>query len=182
MKPIAHPRIFRVLVLLALACGLSGCRPANPLNQTISANSAIDHNLWRSNVSGSLSQEQWLDFDTAIQELRLKIMAEHIAVLTADVDAALLAKINKRPVCEILHEGFEFKLGRLNQDRVEALRVFKIDSALRTKPGDFESANFLKNRLQEETADLAALEAKIATAQEKMQKYDPAVGSTGQIK
>ena len=159
--------------LLALACGLAGCRPTNPLNQKISASSEEDHRLWRAHAQDSLSQAQMDDYDEAIQELRLKIMAEHVASLSDAVNEALWMKINQRPVCEVIQEGFQFQLSRLNADKVELLRVHKINASLKTKPGDTESADHLKSVRQAEAEQIAALDAKIAKVREKLQKYDP---------
>lgn len=167
---------------LVLACGLVGCRPSNPLNQKISAHSAIDHNLWRANVRDSLSREQWDDFDEAIQEVRLKLMAEHVATLSAEVEAALWQKIHQRTLCDVMREGFEFKFGRLSADRVELLRVLNINASLRTRRGDTASANYLKELRQDDLDQIAALDAKIAKVQAKLQKYDPAVVAQEQRK
>lgn len=164
-----------LLVLFALACGLIGCRPAHPLNQKISANSSIDHNLWRANVQGSLSREQWADFDEAIQEVRLKIMAEHVATLSADVEQALWERIHKRPLCEVMTEGFKFRLARLTEELAEKEKVLAINNSLRTKPGDTESADYLYNLREEATDELESLDAKIAKVQEQLRAYDPVV-------
>jgi len=169
--------IAQVVLGLVLACGLIGCRPANPLNQKISANSSVDHRLWRAHVQGSLTQAQWADFDEAIQELTLKIMAEHVATLSAEVEKALLQKIHGRALCEILTEGFQFKLSRLTEERADLARRSKINASLRTRPGDLDSAYYLKDLHQEEIKQLAELDAKITQLKEKLQAYGPAVGS-----
>lgn len=171
-----------VFAALVLACGLSGCRPTHPLNQKISANSLVDHNLWRARVQSSLSQEQWADFDEAIQELRLKIMAEKVATLSRDVDEALWLKIHQRPLCEVMQEGFQFKLARLTAEREELAKVLAMNATLRTKRGDTASSDFLKNLRQDEANQIAALDGKIAKVQEQLPKYDPAVCSKSQGK
>jgi len=116
-----------------------------------------------------------VDFDEAIQEVRLKIMTEKVATLSNDVDEALWLKIHHRPLCEVMQEGFQFRLARLTVDREELAKVLAMNSALRTKRGDTASADFLKNLRQDEAEQIAALDAKIAKVQEQLRVYDRAV-------
>lgn len=163
----------RVLTCLTVSAALCGCHPTNPLDRKIMASSPIDFVWWRTDASGSLDREQWRDFDEAIQEIKFRMMIDHVASGGAAVDKATRDRINGRTVREVLTIGYTSMLDRLNIERAEAIKVITTNARLVTRPGDTASADYLLKKRKAQSDVLEVILEKMRQAETKLKIYDP---------
>ena len=119
-------------------------------------------------MNDRLSAEQWREFDAMIQEIKLRVMADKEATGSEGVEAAMRGRIHGRTFQEVLAMGYEFKLQRLEADRVELARAMDMNAQLITKPGDKASADPLETLRQRQQARLDRLIAEIAELERRL--------------
>jgi len=166
VKISARPAFTALLLLAAL--GVAGCQRTSPLDTKVVAGTAEALGNWRSNVGYHLTTEQWRDFDEAVQELKLQIMAAHEATGSDAIADAARAKIDQVTVGEVLRAGWEAKLRRLDAERKELLGAIEQNSRLTVKPGDTESAGYLDRIRRQQAEHLQRLTQDLATTGEKL--------------
>ncbi|MFT3780555.1 MAG: hypothetical protein QM790_00980 [Nibricoccus sp.] len=163
------------LLLLALCIFLSGCGPADPLREKVSARTPIDFSLWRSHLSDRLPAASWTDFDEAISEIRIRILIDKIATGAEPVNKALYARINGLTIFEVLQAGYGSKLERLNVERAELQKVIDANLRMRTLPGQTESARVLRERIRSQVEQLEVIDQALSHTREKSKLYKLAI-------
>jgi len=160
------------LLAVFLAVGVAGCGPKDPLDEVLSATTPVDLTFRRSHFNRTLTPEQVRDFDQAIIELKYDIMAFDEAKGSDAITSAMLEKIHRLKIREIIGLGFSARLRRLEVDRAKLQQMLNHNTRLRTRPGDFESADFLKNvnteqgrRLEKIIDDIEQIRSKLAALQ-----------------
>src|SRR5688572_23469259 len=115
-----------LLVAATIATGLAGCLRGDPLGWTVSAKDSRALALWRAKVHSGIGAENNRRLDEALQELRANIAGQRelnrwSGENTGEggkevIDAAVCARINGRPLREVLQLGYEFRVLRLKQE------------------------------------------------------------------
>jgi len=157
--------------LLVIAWALAGCAPTAPLEKKIAAHNPIDLALWRTDMKRRLTVEQDHDLDTALQEMRLRFIADNPAIRSEDVDEQLNERINGHPIREVLLIGLHSKVRRLEVLQAELQKVIADNSKLTTKPGDTASATVLQEIRQDQSTDYEKVVSDIATTKQKIEIY-----------
>jgi len=161
----------RISSLLVIAWALAGCAPTAPLEKKIAAHNPIDLALWRTDMKRRLTVEQDHDLDTALQEMRLRFIADNPAIRSEDVDEQLNERINGHPIREVLLIGLHSKVRRLEVLQAELQKVIADNSKLTTKPGDTASATVLQEIRQDQSTDYEKVVSDIATTKQKIEIY-----------
>lgn len=132
----------------------------------------MDLTFRRSRLIHTLTPEQVRDLDQAIIELKYDIMAFAEAKGSDAITSAMLEKIHRLKIREIIGLGFSAKLRRLEVDRAKFQEILDHNTRLRTRPGDYESADFLKTvnseqarRLEKVIEDIEQIRSKLAALQ-----------------
>lgn len=159
--------------LLAL---LAGCAPTDPIEERVRAKSPLAFNTWQSRFASRLDAGERARFEAALQEIRLKIMADREATGSDPISEALRAKIDGRPVREVLQLGLELRLARLLQEHAALNTVMRQNAMLQTRDGDKASEEYLVNFHQKQAARLEKLEAEIEATQREV---EPLLKTTG---
>jgi len=174
MRNTPHPRLQTWIGLLAvfLAAAVGGCGPKDPLDEVLSATTPVDLTFRRSHFARTLTAEQVRDFDQAIIELKYDIMAFAEAKGSDAITSTMLEKIHRLKIREIIGLGLSAKLRRLEIDREKLQEILAHNTRLRTRPGDYESADFLKTvnseqgqRLEKILGDIKQIRVKLAALQ-----------------
>ena len=168
---------FRPIVWLTIVCILSGCHSGDPLDKKITAESSDDFAHSRRGVIDVLDREQMLDFDDAVQEIRLRIIIGRNATgKSLDqnlVDGGVRERINELSVREIIQIGYRSKLERLNMERLELETMIHENAVRRTRHGDTEAARFLHDLGKDQSEQLQAVLQKISKTEDRLKLYDP---------
>lgn len=161
----ALPRILSVV----LACAaLAGCGPSDPLEGKVQANDDLALSMWRSQAERDLNPQQVLDFDRSVQEIKFKIMATGAASGSEAVATAMRGTIDGQTVRHVLQLGLGFELERAEAERSTLEAGMKQNALMTTRPGDNDSANYLIDLKQRQTARLRAATEEVAHARERL--------------
>lgn len=163
--------------LAVVAFGASGCSPGDPLDRVVAAESPAAFAMWKSRSTGRLPAQQSRDLDEAIQELKLAIMAGREATGSAEIEAAMRAKIDRHTIREVLRLGFESKVRRLELERKGLLIATEQNSRLITRPGDTKSSVHLEQFREKQAARLAAADSELRSAREKLEALAKPAGA-----
>ena len=140
------------------------------MEDIIVATTDFNMSEWKSEVAGDFTLEEWNDFDAAVQEIKFEVMASGKASGSDGVQNAAFQKINGQTVHDVLKTGFNLKLKRLTGEREKIAAYFAINKKFRTKEGDDESAQQLKNIRAEQEHRLEVLDRQIEEARAVVQR------------
>jgi hypothetical protein len=178
-----RPRVWLLALLLPLALvGFASCQRSDPLEIKVQPDPTAGLNPWRLRVGTELSPDQWRDFDDAIREIKLQIMATGEATGSVGVEQAFQLKLRDQTVREVLRTGFDARLRRLEAERHGLTQAIEQNSRLETRPGDTESADYLTLVRSRQATHLQTLEHDLADAELKLKQLGftsipvPAVG------
>lgn len=161
--------IWPVLLALTLAVltGM-GCARTSPYEEKVDADSGIDMALWRSGMGNKLSAREWQLFDRALQETKYKIMMTKKAAGGDAVAKEMFARINGRPLFEVMRDGLQFRVERMKAEKEEFDELYWRVEGTRTNPGDVESADYLKWVRKTHTERKGRIEADLAEAEKDL--------------
>jgi hypothetical protein len=155
------------MVLLMLV----GCGPSDPLETQVRAEDYMDFSMWRSHASGRLSPEQLDDFDQAVQAIRIRVMSVGQTSGSEWIDLGMFKIVNGKTVREVLRTGLGWKLELAEAERVALEDSLRKNALMRTRPGDSDSAGYLRDlrnrqtgRLQAATLEVARIRARLAAS------------------
>jgi hypothetical protein len=156
-------RAFRILflcfVLLAAGCA------REPLTELkIHAESPIRFAMWRVDVSDRLNREQWRLFDQAMQERKFRIMQNGAASGSAGVDEALMSEIDGKLLYDMVQPSLQARLNRLTLEKAELEARIAANTRLKTREGDYDSAQVLRDTIATQTLRARKLDYQIADA------------------
>lgn len=155
--------------LAVVAFVFSGCGPKPRLDRVVAAESARDFSSWQTRNRDAFNAEEWAEFEAALQDIKLKIIALGEATGTEAVNDALRPKIHQRTVRDVLRLGYETRLWRLSVQVSELGKMLEGNATLRTNPGDTASRDYLvrQERTQRAQLDKALEEVRVAEAKIK---------------
>jgi len=153
-----------------------GCTPTEPAEQKINAKSPLAFNAWQTRFASRLSPGERARFESALQEIRLRIMADREATGSDPISDALRTKIDGRPVREVLQLAVELRLARLLAEHAALNTVMRQNAMLQTRDGDKASEDYLVDFHRKQTARLEKLEAEIEASQGEL---EPLMKKTG---
>jgi len=129
--------------IVAACLAAAGCSSRDPLEAKVTAESPVGLQMWISDVSGRLSQEQAGNLQEAIQELRFRIMSEGRASGSAPIEAALCEELDGKTAREVIVAGFSCEVDRLQDELSELHHSTRENARLRVREGDTASADYL---------------------------------------
>ncbi len=127
--------------------------------------------MWRSHARDRLSRDECRDFDEAVQELKFRVMVDKVATGSVAIDETMREQINGHTVREVLVLGYRSLFDRLTAQKKQMEDVIYENSRMHARPGDTESAAYLRDKLQSQADQVTAVSAKLAHAEEKLQLY-----------
>jgi hypothetical protein len=173
----------RALLVVAILLTVSGCGPANPLDQTVAASSPARFAAWRAHVVSDASPDTRRRVDEALQEIRMSItgerelkrqMGERVASGSEEIDEAVRQRVDGRTIREVMQQGYELRVRRLKEELAGLEDALSKNARLVTRPGDLESKQHLEGlrerqlvRVAKYREDLAAAERELAQLQAK---------------
>jgi len=168
-----------VLWWLALcACWLGGCNRGDPHQVAIEAGSPATLGRWRMKMADRFTPDDWKQFEAALQEIRLRVMADREASGSAAVEEATCGRINGHTLREVLAMGYEARLSRLRPVRDELKKAVEGNELLVTKPGDRESVHYLETLRERQLERLRKAEAEIAETEQRRAALGGATNAT----
>lgn len=166
----ASPPTFICRTFLILVLVLSGCTKVAPLDEKVVATSDFNFMMWKADVAGDFTLQEWHDFDEALQDIKFDVMASGKASGTNGVSNAAYERIDGKTVREVLKTGFDLKLKRLGDEREKIAAFLAINKKFRTRKGDEESATQLANIREEQERRLEVLDRHLEEAREVVQR------------
>lgn len=151
----------------AIVLMVAGCA-RDPAQAPVEAGTARALATWRMKVANRFTLAEWKEFEAALQEIRLRVMAERAASGSEAVEEALCARINGRTMRDVLLMGYEARLSRLRPLRGELKKAVEGNELLVTKPGDRASATYLEDLRARQNERLQKTEAEIKSAEERI--------------
>lgn len=156
------------LPVAAVMFALAGCSRTPLLDQKVAAENSREFASWQTRARGEVATDQWTEFEAALSEIKLRIIALKEASGSEAVTSAMLPKIHGKTVREVLQQGYEAKKWRLNVEREELEKIIAGNATLRTKPGDVASAGYLERKQRDDTARLNRAKEEIRVADERL--------------
>jgi hypothetical protein len=164
MRPSFLPALVAVAAVVFVSCSRDPL-----LDRTVRSDTSSAFGSWQGRIRGEFTSAQWTEFESALQEIKLKLMADEEASGTEAVNDALRGKIDGRTVREVFQQGYTAKIWRLNVERAELEKIIAGTASMATRPGDTASERYLadRQRRQNERLDyvveeIRATEAKLA--------------------
>ena len=167
------PPVLGRLVVAGLAVCAAGCARQDPLGRVVAASNDMGLMMWKADHGGDLGAEDLKAFDEAVQEIKYQAMAPGTADGTS-VQDRIYGRIDGVSVREIVKTGLGFKLQRLTQQRGDLEAFIARNSRLRTRAWDDESADYLKEFKEKQTAKLAGLDQQIQATEAVLHRFDGA--------
>lgn len=164
--------------IVACAGLLGGCNRGDPHQVAIEAASPATLAKWRMKMADRFTPGEWKEFEGALQDIRLRVMADREASGSAAVEAATCGRINGHTLREVLAMGYEARLARLRPVRDELKRAVEGNELLVTKPGDRESVRYLETLRERQLERLRKTEAEIAEAEQRRAALGGAANAT----
>lgn len=161
-------RTLRFAPLLVLAFLVGACSRGDPHAAPIGAADRGALAKWRMIAADRFTREEWREFEAALQELRLQVMAHREATGSEAIDDAVCRRIDGRTFREVLVLGCESKLERLEPVRNELKTALDTNALLVTQPGDREAQKHLEGFRQRQGERLAKLDAELSAAEERL--------------
>lgn len=149
---------------------LAGCQRGDPQLALVEAHNVRALDLWRVKARTRYTQEQWKEFDAALQEVRLKVMADREATGKEAIEEAMCARINGHPYRDVLALGYEAKLSRLWPTQDELRKAIDGNMQLVTKPGDTAGARYLESLRERQEERLRKVDTEIAATEARMKE------------
>jgi hypothetical protein len=161
------------LTALAMLLGFvlvfgAGCGADELMDRTVTAKSPVAFNAWQSRFASRATPEERRQFETALQEIRYKIMADKEATGSDPISDALRTKVHGRSVREVLQLGVELRLLRLLKEHAALHTVMRQNAMLQTREGDRASEDYLVQFYQKQLARLEKLEEEIEAADREL--------------
>lgn len=157
---------------LALVWFTSGCNRADPHTVAIDASTPQRLASWRENHYERLPQQEWKEFADALQEIRLRVMADRQASGSAAVEDAMCSRVNGHSFSEVLIMGYETKLARLDPMHSELRKTLDQNAMLVTKPGDRQSAQYLEGLRARQAERMKKVDDEIDAAEKRLAELD----------
>ena len=149
------------ITAIGITAILGGCAEKHPLDDLVDATNDYKIMMWRADVAGDFNNEEWHDFDDALQEIKFDVMIEKEASGSEGVRDAAYRRIDGKPVREVLTYGYGLKMKRLLADREKIGGFLATNKKFRTKEGDDESARYLENLREEQSRRVQTLDQQI---------------------
>jgi hypothetical protein len=154
------------LVLIGL-CWL-GCRPADILDEEVSARTPFNLMMWRAHIGRKQTPQERQELDDMIQELSLQVMIKKTATGSDGVDAAVRAEIDGVTLREVLLKGQEAKQQRLDLEKTQLEVCIDANSLRRTRPGDAASVAYLRHYIGQQMARLETIDRDLQFTAERL--------------
>jgi hypothetical protein len=159
--PDIFPRVVIMgAVLLAGFC-VTGCHPANLLDEEVEARTSFGFVMWRGHMAKKQTRQQRQELDDAIQELSFGVMTYTNATGSDPIDGAVRAEINGSTLRGLLLKGYEAKRLRIGREKAHLAYDVEETSRIWSHLEKSDSAVYLAqarqrqiDRLKEITADL----------------------------
>jgi hypothetical protein len=155
--------IIGLAVVVALA---TACQRTPRYDEKVAAENAGAFGRWQRDVQGSFKPAEWAEFESALQDIKVRIITLREATGTEGVNDALRPKIHGRSVRDVLRDGYEARIWRLNVEKTELEKMVKENASLRTNPGDTASSSYLESKRKSQEERLRKVGEEIRAAEE----------------
>lgn len=158
--------LVRITSAALLLATLAGCGQSS--DDKVTARNPAEYGIWASTTLEHLPPDDARVFQEAQQEIKLFIMAHSSATGSDAIDQAFLAKVGGLTVHQLMIQGLQDRLQRLQTEHDEAQKLYEQNSKMRSH-GD-ASAALLASRVNEdkERADRSA--AQLAATQSDLDR------------
>jgi len=141
MKP--RLSLFWLLPVLAVSAGCS----KGPLDSPVSARNYTQYAMWKSDIDPSLTDGQRRALADAESEIKLGIQINSGGGGPEGIDAAYFEAIDGRTLRDVLQQGLNPKIDRLELESSAYGKVLDLDATIETREGDLPSADYLKTEI-----------------------------------
>src|SRR4051794_33880710 len=172
-----RPRRAAGMVVGVLALVVSSCQRGDPLARPVSAKTPAELLAWRAQVESDTTIENRRRVEEAFQEIRLKVsgerelkrqLGETLTPGRQEIDETVCARVNGRPLGQVLQLGYELRVRRLKEELAGLEDAMSKNAQLLTRPGDVASRQHLDTlrerqmvRVEKYRQDLAAAEREL---------------------
>jgi len=138
--------LVRLTSAALLSITLAGCGPAT--DDKANARNATEYSIWSSTTLEHLPPDDARVFQEAQQEIKLYLMAHSSATGSAAIEREFLAKVDGLTAHQLMIQGLQDRLQRLQSEHDEAKRLYDQNSKLITR--NEASAAVLASRVNED--------------------------------
>jgi hypothetical protein len=153
---------------------LAGCAPGDPLDTKVEASDALGLAMWQSRLASRLTPDQIETMNKALQEMRFHIMSAERTSGSEFIERTLVEETNGRTLREIERLGLGWELERAQAEWAALDDSLIKNSLMTTRPGDTDSADYLKSLHERQVARLHAAAAEVALTKARL-------AATGQL-
>ncbi len=121
-----------------------------------------------------VDRSTWAEFNAAVDQLRLRIMASGVSGRDA-IDEALAAELNGKTLVEVLQAGDRAELEALAQQSAGLKAVIDGNALLAAAPRETELAAILDEKRSAQRARLQALNRQVAALKERAARHGTAL-------
>ncbi len=163
-------RLINAVLVAAAVIIISACSRTPPLENIVDASSDSRLLLWKMDVAGDFTRQEWQDFEDAVQEIKFGVMIAGEASGSAAIWSATLEKMDGLTVREVLKLGLGRKLARLTQERDKFVGYVTNNDQLRVAPGDGASLDYLQTLRMHQDRRITILTEQIRVTEEILQR------------
>jgi hypothetical protein len=150
---------------VVLLCLTAGCQRTPRWDRVVEADTPPAFGAWQRAQQDDFSKAEWAEFETALQDIEVRIIALREASGTEAVNDALRPKIHGKSVRQVIALGLEARLWRLKVEETELKKMLDGNATLRTAPGDTASSDYLERKQRDQQARLRRAMDDIAKAE-----------------
>lgn len=154
--------------LVVLLCASTACQRTPRWDRVVEADSAPAFGAWQRSQQHDFSKEEWAEFESALQDIKVRIIALREASGTEGVNDALRPKIHGQTVRQVLAQGLEARIWRLKVEATELRKMMDGNATLRTAPGDTASSDYLERKQRDQQARLQRAVDDLVRAEETL--------------
>jgi hypothetical protein len=170
-RPLAVARMLLWTASVAAAAAILGCGGAEPLDMRIEAASAAGLAAWEDGARGRMGPRLTADFDGAVAEIRLRMLAGGLPPAVADGNVA--AQLDGASVRQVLLRGFGIRLKRLEYERSQLKASLGSPGVRGPMAGDHADAPYLSELHSRQRARLKALALELDAVRRRLDSAAP---------
>jgi hypothetical protein len=164
--------LVKAILAAAVALTIPVCSRKSPLEHIVDASSDSRLLLWKADVAGDFTRQEWEDFDAAVQEIKYGVMIAGEASGSTGVWMATLQKLDGLSVREVLKLGLGHKLERVTQERDKFVEYVTHNDELRVAAGDEDSADYLRTLREHQDRRIDLLTEQIKATEEILKRRE----------
>jgi hypothetical protein len=163
--------------LAGAGLALAACAPKDPLDGIVRADTSVGLAMWESDARGRLDPATMAAIEESLQQLRFRAMADEAASGRDAIEEVVLSEVDGRSVRYVVELGLGWELKNLRAERGVLDGAMATNARLRTREGDTDSARYLREVRDNQSASLRQMDDRVEALRRKLVALDPVLAN-----